>query len=50
MPLFEVAGRIGATVPEQKAGMAVNAGVMIGLTVTFRLAVVAHCPAAGVKV
>jgi hypothetical protein len=42
MPLFELPGRPGATVPEQKAGMAVNVGVMFGLTVTLRVAVVAH--------
>jgi hypothetical protein len=50
MPLFEVPGRPGATVPEQKAGMAVKDGVTFGLTVTLRVVVVAHWPAAGVKV
>ena len=50
MPLLEVAGRVGAAVPEHKAGMAVNVGVMFGVTVTLRLVVAAHWPAAGVKV
>jgi hypothetical protein len=42
MPLFEVAGSPGATVPEQKAGMAVKVGVTLELTVTLRVVVVAH--------
>jgi hypothetical protein len=29
-PLFDVVGSIGAVVPEQKAGIAVNEGTMIG--------------------
>jgi hypothetical protein len=42
MPLFEVAGKRGGTVPEQKAGMAVNVGVTLGFTVTLRVVDVAH--------
>ena len=49
MPLFEVLGKVGAAVPLQKAGIGVKVGVTDGLTVTLKLAVVAHCPALGVK-
>jgi hypothetical protein len=50
MPLVEVPGRPGGTVPEQKAGIAVKVGVTFELTVTFRVAVVAHWPGSGLKV
>ena len=50
IPLSEVAGRAGATAPEQKAGIGVNVGVTLVFTVTLRVVVIAHCPAAGVKV
>jgi hypothetical protein len=36
--------------PEQIAAIGVNVGVVDGLTVTLNVAVVAHCPAVGVKV
>ena len=49
MPLFDVLGNVGAAVPLQKAGIGVKVGVTDGLTVTLKLAVVAHCPALGVK-
>ena len=50
MPLVEVVGRVGAVDPAQIAGMAAKVGVMFGLTVTSKVAVVAHCPIVGVKV
>ena len=49
MPLFEVLGKEGAAVPLQKAGIGLKVGVTDGLTVTLKLAVVAHCPTLGVK-
>ena len=49
MPLFDVLGKEGAVIPLQKAGIGVKVGVTDGLTVTLKLAVVAHCPALGVK-
>ena len=42
MLLLEVVGRIGADVPEQIAGIGLKVGVTPELTVTFRVAVVAH--------
>jgi hypothetical protein len=50
MPLVEVVGNIGATEPLQKAGMAAKDAAVFELTVIFKVAVVAHCPALGVKV
>ena len=50
MPLFEVVGRADKVAPEQIGATAVNVGVMFGLTVIVSVAVVAHCPAVGVKV
>jgi hypothetical protein len=49
-PLFEVVGNGLKVAPEQIAATGVNVGVMFGLTVMVRVAVVAHCPAVGVKV
>ena len=46
----EVAGSVGAAVPLQKGGIALNVGMVLGVTVTVREAVVAHCVTAGVKV
>jgi hypothetical protein len=48
--LVEFAGKIGAVLPLQNAGILVNVGVIIGFTVTDKEAVVAHCPAVGVNV
>ena len=48
--MVDVIGNGVKTVPEQIAATAANVGVMFGLTVMVKLAVVAHCPAAGVKV
>ena len=48
--LVEVVGKAVSVAPEQIAGTAANDGVMFGLTVMVNVAVVAHCPAVGVKV
>jgi hypothetical protein len=50
MPLLEVVGNAVSVAPEQIGATAVNVGVMFGLTVIVNVAVVAHCPAVGVKV
>jgi hypothetical protein len=50
--LVDVVGKAGTVPPEQiaRAVPKLNAGVMFGFTVTVNVAVVAHCPAVGVKV
>ena len=50
MPLLEVVGNGDNVAPEQIGATAVNVGVTFGLTVIVNVAVVAHCPAVGVKV
>ena len=50
IPLVDVVGKIGATLPLQIGVIALNVGVTFGLTVTVTVVVVAHCPAVGVKV
>ena len=50
MPLFEVVGSADKVAPEQIGATAVNVGVTFGLTVIVNVAVVAHCPGAGVNV
>jgi len=50
MPLLDVVGSGDNVAPEQIGATAVNVGVTFGLTVIVRVAVVAHCPAVGVKV
>jgi hypothetical protein len=50
MPLFDVAGKAGAAEFWQSGPIAVNVGVICGLIVMLSVPVVAHCPAAGVKV
>ena len=50
MPSLEVVGSGFSVAPEQIAGTAGNVGVTFGLTVIVSVAVVAHCPAAGVNV
>jgi hypothetical protein len=50
MPLVEVVGSGDKVAPEQIGATAVNVGVTFGLTVIVNVAVVAHCPAVGVKV
>ena len=50
MPSLEVRGNAASVAPEQIGATAVNVGRMFGLTVMVNVVVVAHCPAAGVKV
>lgn len=52
IPLAEVTGNAGTIPPEQIVNELPksNAGVMFAVTVTFKLAGVLHCPAAGVNV
>ena len=50
MPLLEVVGNGDRVAPEHIGATAVNVGVTLGLMVIVNVAVVAHCPAAGVKV
>jgi hypothetical protein len=52
MPFVDVVGNVGTEPPAQietEVPIA-NVGVALGLTVTLKLAVVAHCPAVGVNV
>ena len=42
IPLVEVVGNTGAVEPEQKAGIAANTGVTLGVTVISSVMVVAH--------
>ncbi len=48
--LLEDRGNVKRVSPEQMVGIAVNVGVIFGFTVIVSGAVVAHCPAVGVKV
>lgn len=50
IPLVDVVGKIGANAPLQNAAMGKNVGAIIGFTIMLILAVLAHCPAFGVKV
>ena len=50
IPLFDVVGRTGAVLFWQSGPIAVNVGVTCGSMVMLKVAVVAHCPADGVKV
>jgi hypothetical protein len=50
IPLLEVVGSGASVAPEHIGATAVNVGVTFGLTVIVKVAVVAHCPAVGVKV
>ena len=50
MPLVEVPGSRGAVAFWQRGPMAAKVGVMLAFTVMLSVAVVAHCPAVGVKV
>ena len=49
-PLVEVVGNADKAVPEHIGATALKVGVMFGLTVIVSVAIVAHCPAVGVKV
>ena len=50
IPLVDVVGNADNVAPEQIVFTAVNVGVLFGFTVIVNVAVVAHCPAVGVKV
>ena len=50
MPLLDVVGNADKVAPEHIGATALNVGVIFGLTVIVNVAVVAHCPAVGVKV
>jgi hypothetical protein len=50
IPLFEVVGNGASVAPEHIGATAVNVGVTLILTVIINVAIVAHCPAVGVKV
>ena len=50
MPLLEVVGNGDRVAPEQIGTTVVNVGVILELTTIVIVAVVAHCPASGVKV
>jgi hypothetical protein len=49
IPLIEFEGNGAKKSPEHSVGMALNVGVITGLTVIDKFAVVAHCPVVGVK-
>ena len=42
MPLLDVVGKADKVAPEQMGATALNVGVMLGLTVMVKVAVVAH--------
>ena len=42
IPLIEVVGKTGAVAPEQIGAISSNVGTRFGLTVTLKVAVVAH--------
>ena len=48
--LFDVVGKAESVPPEQIGATVVKVGVILGLTVIAKVAVVAHCPAVGVNV
>jgi hypothetical protein len=50
IPLFEVAGRRGATLFWQRGPIWMNDGVIEVVTSMFIVADIAHCPASGVNV
>ena len=49
IPFVEVVGRVNVP-PTQIGAIGLKVGVTDGFTVTLNVAVVAHCPAVGVKV
>ena len=48
--LSEVVGNGAKVAPEHIAATGLKVGVTVGLTVTVNVAIVAHCPTAGVNV
>ena len=49
IPFVEEIGKVNVP-PTQMGAIGLNVGVIDGFTVTVSVAVVAHCPAAGVNV
>jgi hypothetical protein len=49
IPFKDVVGNKGAIVPLQNGAMALNVGIIVGLTVIFIVTVLLHCPALGVN-
>ena len=50
MPLVEVVGKIGAILPIQIAGIAVNVGIVLKVTVIILLKILAQLLLFGVKI
>ena len=51
IPFGEVVARVGTALPEQIVkGVTLKFGVMLFVTVTFKVTDEAHCPAFGVKI
>jgi hypothetical protein len=52
IPFVDVVDNVGTVPPAQIASVVpkLNVGTMFGVTVTVKVAVVAHCPAVGVNV
>ena len=50
IPLVEVVGKSASASPSQMSATCVKVGVICGFTVMVMVCVVAHSPAAGVKV
>ena len=50
IPLLDVAGSTGVADPLHIGAIGLKVGVILELTVTVAVVVVAHCPAAGVNV
>lgn len=48
--LFEALGKLGADTPKHNGPIAVNTGVIEFVISMSKVAIVAHCPASGVKV
>ena len=48
--MVEDVGNGANTAPEQIGATGLKVGAMFGLTVMVKVAVVAHCPAVGVKI
>ena len=50
IPVGEVVAKLGATAPEQTSGITAKDGLMFGAVIfTFKVCIVAHCPASGVN-
>ena len=49
-PLVDVSGNVFSSAPEHTGATGSKVGTILVLTETIIVAVVAHCPAAGVKV